>query len=101
MSMAVNKFFKYLGYVGIHLLALLESYLISLVFTSPLICVTLSIMSAFMKSLPALVTGRFWLVYLVGSVPLCLIFFIMIEADAFKLFPGVAKKQFEKENNIE
>lgn len=82
----LNKIVKFFGYVGIHILTFVESYLMSLLFTSPIICVVLSVLNAITKTLPETVTERFWIMYLVMCIPLAIIFFILIVLDVTKRF---------------
>lgn len=75
---AFNSFLKLILYFLIHLITLISAYLISLFFTSPVICLSLSVWSI-ISTLPELVLSKFWLIYLLSSIPLGIVFFIIIE----------------------
>ena len=94
----VNNFFKFLGYLGVYFLAFLQSYLISLICTAVIISVVLSVMSIF-TLIPYIVSERYWLVYLVSSVPLAIVFFIIIVFDLIDRQTDYrAKRKLKKSN---
>jgi len=78
----VNRFFKLIAYIGVYLLALIQSYLLSLIATPVCLCIACSVVSAF-KALPEVVLTHFGLVYLVSSIPLAVIFFILIVSGIY------------------
>lgn len=80
MSMR-NKFIKGLGYLGICLLVLLESYFTSVLVTGTLLSITCAIWSCF-YTLPEILCVNYGMVFLSLSVPLSLIFFIYICAKS-------------------
>lgn len=86
----VNKFFKALAKLGVHLLCLLECYIVSIAFTSVVLSVIGALWSLF-GTLPSLITNRYWLVLIIASIPLALVFFIIVELD-------LVKKPNENEN---
>ena len=82
----LNNTVKFFGLLGVHLLTFVRSYIMSLVFSSPIICVALVIISVVYKGFPKVINERFWLFYIVMAVPLSIVFFILIETDVVKLF---------------
>lgn len=81
----LNKLAKAVGYAGVYLLALFQSYVLSLLCTPVALCIALSIMGATGK-FPALATEHFALLYILGAVPLALVFFVLIVTDYFLKF---------------
>jgi len=80
---ALNKFMKAIAMIPIHLLVLLYSWILSFVATAVITTVIGFIWSLF-TALPAVVLTKFWLIYLITTIPFTLIFFIMIETDRVK-----------------
>ena len=77
---AVNKVFKFFGYVAVYLITFLHCYFMSLLASGSLLSIVCAILSIVMK-LPAILTERFWLVYLTASIPIAVIFFIIVVTD--------------------
>lgn len=92
-----NKFIKKLGMLGIHLLVLFSSWLLSFITTSfpaSLFCFVMSIV----KTVPQSVADNYWKLYLIGTIPLTVVFFILIERgkdDEGKVKMSEWKKQLD------
>lgn len=80
---ALNKFMKAIVMIPIHLLVLLYSWVLSFAATAVIAAAVGFIWSLF-TALPAAVLTKFWLIYLIATIPLTLVFFIMIETDRVK-----------------
>lgn len=80
---ALNKFMKAIAMIPIHLLVLLYSWILSFVATAVIATAVGFIWSLF-TALPAAVLTKFWLIYLISTIPLTLFFFIVIETDRVK-----------------
>lgn len=80
---ALNKFMKAIAMIPIHLLVLLYSWVLSFVATSVITAAVGFIWSLF-TALPAAVLTKFWLIYLIATIPFTLVFFIVIETDRVK-----------------
>lgn len=80
---ALNKFMKAIAMIPIHLLVLLYSWVLSFAATAVIAAAVGFIWSLF-TALPAAVLTKFWLIYLIATIPLTLVFFIMIETDRVK-----------------
>lgn len=82
----LNKFMKALAMIPVHLLMLAYSGFLSVLTTSPIVIVVCSIISA-VSGLPEIMVSKFWLVYLIATIPLTVIYFILIETDRIKEVP--------------
>ena len=71
----LNKFIKCMAKVPVHLLVLLYSWVYSFLATAILIFVIWSIFAA----LPVLLLTKYWAIVLVATIPLTLVFFVIIE----------------------
>ena len=80
---ALNKFMKAIAMIPIHLLILLYSWILSFAATAVIIAAVGFIWSLF-TALPTAVLTKFWLIYLIATIPLTLVFFIVIETDRVK-----------------
>lgn len=80
---ALNKFMKAIAMIPIHLLVLLYSWVLSFVATA-VITVAVGFIWSLFTALPAAVLTKFWLIYLIATIPFTLVFFIMIETDRVK-----------------
>lgn len=80
---ALNKFMKAIAMIPVHLLVLLYSWVLSFVATA-VITVIIGFIWSLFTALPAVVLTKFWLIYLIATIPFTLIFFIMIETDRVK-----------------
>lgn len=80
-----NRFFKTILYVLIYAWTLIQSYLISSAITSIALSLIMAITSAIGK-VPNIMIDKFWLVLIISSIPLGIIFFLMIVFDFVKRF---------------
>ena len=80
---AINNFFKFFAMLGVHLLCLFECFLIGLACTSILFSLTMAVWSIF-DCIPNIVSCHYWLVLIISSVPLTIVFFIVVELDLVK-----------------
>lgn len=80
-----NRFFKTIFYVLIYAWTLIQSYLISSVITSIALSLIMAITSATGK-VPNIMVDKFWLVLIISSIPLGIVFFLMIIFDFVKRF---------------
>lgn len=87
---AVNKIFKFFGYVAVYLITFLHCYFMSLLASGSLLSIVCAILSIIMK-LPEIITERFWLVYLAASIPIAVVFFILVVIDVTDKKGGLKK----------
>lgn len=80
-----NKFFKTILYVLIYAWAFIQSYLIGATITSIALSLIMAVTSAIRK-VPNLLIERFWLVLIISSIPLGIVFFLMVIFDFLKRF---------------
>ena len=80
---ALNKFMKAIAMIPIHLVVLIYSWILSFVVTA-VIAVAVGFIWSLFTALPATVLTKFWLFYLIATIPLTLVFFIVIETDRVK-----------------
>lgn len=74
---ALNKLIKLVGYAGIYGYTLFQCYVLSLIATGSCLSAILAVHSA-VKRVPSLLAEKFYLVYVVASLPVALLFFIMV-----------------------
>ena len=79
----LNKLMKAIAVIPIHLLVLLYSWILSFIATA-VIAAAIGFIRSLFTALPAAVLTKFWLIYLIATIPLTLVFFIMIETDRVK-----------------
>ena len=80
---ALNKFMKAIAMIPIHLLVLIYSWILSFAATA-VIAEAVGFIWSLFTALPAAVLTKFWLIYLIATIPLPLVFFIVIETDRVK-----------------
>lgn len=80
-----NRFFKTIFYVLIYAWTLIQSYLISSAITSIALSLIMAITSAIGK-VPNIMIDKFWLVLIISSIPLGIVFFLMVIFDFVKRF---------------
>lgn len=80
---ALNKFMKAIAMIPVHLVVLIYSWILSFVVTA-VIAVAVGFIWSLFTALPASVLTKFWLIYLIATIPLTLVFFIVIETDRVK-----------------
>lgn len=90
----LNKTVKGVLYALIYLWTLIQTYILSLIVTGCLLCIAVAILS-FVGNIPAILLFKFWLVLLVGSIPLCIIFYIMVLTDFITRYTDWRKKKKE------
>lgn len=97
----LNKMFRKFMLLLIHTFTLLEMYLLSVITTGAILSVVFSIWSL-IKPLPLFVSTNYWTVLLLASVPLCIVYFVIVELDVLDVFTDyrykVIKKRYEKRN---
>ena len=86
----ISGFIKGLGYIGLFLFTVFQSYAIGLVFSGAGVALIEAVWSIF-KPLPSFLTQKAWLVYLLAGIPVSIAVFTYITID-------VAKTQLEKHN---
>ena len=80
---ALNKFMKAIAMIPVHLIVLIYSWILSFITTAVIVAVIGFIWNLF-TALPAAVLTKFWLIYLIATIPLTLVFGIVIETDRVK-----------------
>ena len=79
----LNKFMKAIAMIPVHLVVLIYSWILSFI-TTAVIAVAVGFIWSLITALPVAVLTKFWLIYLITTIPLTLVFFIMIETDRVK-----------------
>ena len=79
----LNRFIKAIAMIPVHLIVLIYSWILSFITTS-VIAVAIGFIWSLFAALPAAVLIKFWLIYLIATIPLTLVFFIVIETDRVK-----------------
>lgn len=80
---ALNKFMKAIAMIPVHLIVLIYSWILSFI-TTAVIVAAVGFIWNLLTALPAAVLIKFWLIYLIATVPLTLVFFIVIETGRVK-----------------
>ena len=80
---ALNKFMKAIAMIPVHLIVLIYSWILSFITTAVIVAAIGFIWNLF-TSLPAALLIKFWLIYLITTIPLTLVFFIVIETGRVK-----------------
>ena len=80
---ALNRFMKAVAMIPIHLIILIYSWILSFIATA-VIAAAIGFIWNLFAVLPAAVLTKFWLFYLIATIPLTLVFFIVIETDRVK-----------------
>ena len=78
-----NKFMKAIAMIPVHLVVLIYSWILSFI-TTAVIAVAVGFIWNLLTALPAAVLTKFWLIYLIATIPLTLVFFIVIETGRVK-----------------
>ena len=79
----LNKICKAFAKLFVYLLCLVQCFGISFIFTGALFSIVLSVWSIF-AVLPSILLYKYYLVVLIASLPLTLIFFIVVSLDLVK-----------------
>ena len=80
---ALNKLMKAIAVIPIHLLVLLYSWVMSFAAIAVIVA-AIGFIWSLLTALPEAVLTKFWLIYLIATIPLTLVFFIVIETDRVK-----------------
>ena len=80
---ALNKFMKAIAMIPVHLVVLIYSWILSFI-TTAVIAAAVGFIWSLFTALPAEVLTKFWLIYLIATIPLTLVFFIVIETGRVK-----------------
>lgn len=75
-----TKFMLFLGYAAVSILTFIHCYFLSLIASGALLSIVCAVYSIVSK-LPEVLTERFWLIYLTSSVPIAVIFFVIVITD--------------------
>lgn len=84
----INSFMKKIGFCMIHLMGLIESFLLSMFFSGSVLAFVFAILGIFWKT-------PFAKIYFLGCIPFALVYFIMLEVKLHKTVKMA--KQSEKE----
>ena len=79
----LNKFMKAIAMIPVHLVVLIYSWILSFI-TTAVITTAVGFIWSLLTALPAAVLTKFWLIYIIATIPLTLVFFIVIETDRVK-----------------
>lgn len=97
----LNKMFRKFMLLLIHTVTLLEMYLLSVITTGAILSVVFSVWSL-IEPLPLFVSTNYWTVLLLASVPLCIVYFVIVELDVLDVFTDYRykeiKRKIEKKN---
>lgn len=74
----MNKFIKFLGYMGVHLLVMIEVWFLAILLASPIVGLVFGIMDA-TQHVPAILEGRFFIAWLIITLVLWLPMYIYVE----------------------
>lgn len=84
----INSFIKKLGFCMIHLMGLIESFLLSMFFSGSVLAFVFAVLGIFQKT-------TFSKIYFLGCIPFALVYFIILEVKLHKTIKMA--KQSEKE----
>lgn len=79
-----NKIVKVIATASLQIYVFLICYLVALLSVSPIMCITLSIISGVLNNIPEICSTKFWLVFLVSAIPLAILYFICVKIDQKK-----------------
>lgn len=79
-----NVLVKSFFWLVIQLFSFIQCFFISLMFTSPFVCVTLAIISTVLHRLPVVVNKYFCFVLIICSIPATIVFFVKISKGVSK-----------------
>ena len=79
----LNKFMKAIAMIPVHLVVLIYSWILSFI-TTAVIAVVIGFIWSLITALPAAVLTKFWFIYLIATIPLTLVFFIVVETGRMK-----------------
>lgn len=90
--LVLNKLAKIPFYVGVAVLAVIQSYAMGLLFSGTLVALVTATWSA-IKPLPLFFTEKMWLIYLLAGIPTGLYVLVFIVTDLYK------SKKHNKQDN--
>ena len=73
----MNKLLRYLGYIGVYILVILEVFFVSLLLSSPLLYLVISILDI-ANCIPAMLTGKYLILWLITSSVFSIPMFIYV-----------------------
>lgn len=88
----MNKFLRFLGYVGVHLLVMIEVFLLSLAVTSPILNLVFGTLDAIQK-IPQELRGRYFIAWLLMALIVWIPMYIYVEAKGHKDIKNINKKE--------
>ena len=89
-----NKAIKGFFYVLIQLWLIVQVYLLGVLTTGCILSVAMAILSA-VNFIPAILIYRFWLVLLVGSIPLGIVYYCIVIFDFFTRYTNWKNRKKE------
>ena len=75
----MNKFLRFLGYVGVHLLVVIEVYLLALFLSSPIMFLVIGILDVIHR-IPSMLVGKYLIAWLIASTVLWLPMYVYVLA---------------------
>lgn len=93
----MNKFLRFLGYTGVHILVILEVYFLALFLSSPIMYIVIGIMDAIHR-IPSVLIGRYLIAWLIVSAVMWLPMYIYVLAKGNLTAFKKHKKQEEKKD---
>lgn len=91
----MNKFVKFLGYIGIHLLVVIEVYLLAILIASPFMNIAIGIMDAMYK-LPDVLEGKYFIAWLILALLIWLPMYIYVEVKSYRTRHPKPNKETEE-----
>lgn len=79
----LNSFLKVIAKTLVHLFCLFECILLGIIFSSAVFSVVMAVWSIISR-IPVIIADRYWLVLLIASIPLTVVFFVIVELDLVK-----------------
>ena len=73
----MNKFLRFLGYVGVHVLVILEVYLLALFLSSPIMFLVIGILDVIQR-IPSILVGKYLIAWLIASTVLWLPMYVYV-----------------------
>ena len=93
----MNKLVKFLGYIGVHIIVVIEVYLLAILIASPFLNIVIGIMDAMCK-LPDVLKGKYFVAWLALALLIWLPMYIYVELKSYrarhpKVYPEEKKKE--------
>ena len=89
-----NKAIKGFFYICIQLWLIVQVYLLGVLTTGCILSIAMAILSA-VNFIPAILIYRFWLVLLVGSIPLGIVYYCIVIFDFITRYTNWKKREKE------